>query len=95
MFKINLKPRQVLAWVFGAFAVIPFGLWTYQQITTDSVRVLGEWPMLVVTVVFTALSLIVANKETAGRLASGMVGTMVGIVRAKGGIKKQDLPPDE
>jgi len=87
--------RRVLAWVFTAFAVIPFLLWAFDHVTRVESGVLGEWPMLVVTVFFTSMSLIVSNPSTSKRLAGGMVGGIVGVFRSKGGISAEPETDDE
>jgi len=82
--------QRLLAWIFTAFAIVPFGLWTNDHLTRAEAGVLGEWPMLVVTVFFTAMSLIVSNPNTSKKLAGGMVDASVGMFRKKSG----DSVPD-
>ena len=94
MLHVNLSPRNILGAIFTVFAVVPFCVWLYDKIARADAGILGEWPMLMVTVVFTALSIIVSDRKQAMEFASGVAGSISDVLRARGGAGADEPEPE-
>ena len=88
---MKMEPGKVLAWVFTLFAVIPFGIWTYHQVSHDEAHALETWPMLIVTVVFGALAIGFFGGK-GSKLYDSVSGLVVGVAQTRTGMA---VPPPQ